>query len=60
MVGAGAVVIKDVPDYAVVVGNPAKQINTVDKYGNTKQKEKKDDKNDPDAGPQDAIPGNQA
>lgn len=25
MVGAGAVVIKDVPDYAVVVGNPAKK-----------------------------------
>ena len=29
VVGAGAVVTKDVPDYAVVVGNPAKQIKDV-------------------------------
>ncbi|MCU1728757.1 N-acetyltransferase [Pseudomonas sp. 7P_10.2_Bac1] len=30
MVGAGAVVISDVPDHAVVVGNPAKVIRYVD------------------------------
>ena len=30
VVGAGAVVTKDVPDYAVVVGNPAKVIKTLD------------------------------
>lgn len=30
IVGAGSVVTKDVPDYAVVVGNPAKQIKTLD------------------------------
>lgn len=31
MVGAGAVVVKDVPDYAVVVGNPAKVIRYVER-----------------------------
>ena len=35
MIGAGAVVTKDVPDYALVVGNPGKQIGWVDKEGNT-------------------------
>ena len=32
-VGAGAVVIKDVPDYALVVGNPARQIGWMSEYG---------------------------
>ena len=32
-IGAGAVVTKNVPDYAVVVGNPAKQIGWVTKNG---------------------------
>ena len=31
MIGAGSVVVKDVPDYAVVVGNPAKIIRYLDK-----------------------------
>ncbi|MFM5730542.1 LbetaH domain-containing protein [Aeromonas caviae] len=30
MVGAGAVVTKDVPDYAVVAGNPAKVIRYIE------------------------------
>ena len=33
MVGAGAVITKDVPPYALVVGNPAKQIGWVSEYG---------------------------
>ena len=33
MVAAGAVVTKDVPPYALVIGNPAKVVGKVDKYG---------------------------
>lgn len=33
MVGAGAVITKDVADYALVVGNPAKHIGWVSEYG---------------------------
>ena len=32
-IGAGAVVTKEVPDYALVVGNPSKQIGWMSKYG---------------------------
>lgn len=34
MVGAGSVVVEDVPDYALVVGNPARQIGWVCECGN--------------------------
>ncbi len=33
MIGAGAVVTKDIPPYALVVGNPSKQIAWVSQYG---------------------------
>lgn len=33
LIGAGAVVTKEVPAYALVVGNPAKQIGWVSEYG---------------------------
>jgi UDP-2-acetamido-3-amino-2,3-dideoxy-glucuronate N-acetyltransferase len=32
-IGAGAVVTKHVPDYALVIGNPAKQIGWMSEYG---------------------------
>ena len=34
MIAAGAVVTKDVPPYALMAGVPAKQVGTVDEYGN--------------------------
>lgn len=38
MIGAGSVITKDVPPYALIVGNPGKQIGWVDKEGNTIKK----------------------
>jgi len=34
LIGAGSVVTKDIPDYALVVGNPSRQIGWVSEYGN--------------------------
>ena len=33
LIGAGAVVTKDIKDYALVIGNPAKQTGWVSEYG---------------------------
>jgi UDP-2-acetamido-3-amino-2,3-dideoxy-glucuronate N-acetyltransferase len=37
LIGAGAVITKDVPAYALLVGNPAKQIGWVSEYGHRLQ-----------------------
>ena len=34
MIGSGAVVTKEIPDYALVVGNPGKVVGRVDEKGN--------------------------
>ncbi len=34
MIGAGSVITKDVPPFALIVGNPGKQIGWVSEYGN--------------------------
>ncbi len=40
-VGAGSVVTKSIPDYALVVGNPAKQIGWISEYGHRLEFDKK-------------------
>ncbi|MFH0732444.1 MAG: acyltransferase [Candidatus Omnitrophota bacterium] len=41
MVAAGAVVTKDVPDYALVIGNPARLKGYVNKAGQSREKPRK-------------------
>ena len=40
LIGAGSVVTKSVKNYALVVGNPSKQIGWISEYGNKQQFDK--------------------
>jgi UDP-2-acetamido-3-amino-2,3-dideoxy-glucuronate N-acetyltransferase len=50
LVGAGAVITKTVPAYALVVGNPARQIGWVSEYGHRLQFDEKGFANCPESG----------
>ena len=34
LIGSGAIVTKDVPDFSLVVGNPCRVVGLIDKQGN--------------------------
>lgn len=50
LIGAGAVVTKDVPPYALVVGNPSKQIGWVSEYGHRLRFDEKGEARCPESG----------
>lgn len=58
-IGAGAVVTKNVPDYAMVVGNPAKQIGWMSEYGSKLGFDKNGEAICEDSGERYKLEGNQ-
>lgn len=57
-VGAGAVVTKDVPDFALVVGNPARQTGWMSEYGHPLKFNKNGQATCPESGQQYRLEGN--
>ncbi len=50
MIGAGTVITKDVPPYALMIGNPARQIGWVSEYGCTLSFDENDEAICPESG----------
>ena len=59
LIGAGAVITKDVPPYALIVGNPGKQIGWVSAYGHRLQFDDKHQATCPESGEKYMLNNNQ-